>query len=601
VSSPSSSATADRFPRVDAQSRFVIPVAVASWALVAWTVLTTIWVMRLAHSSLPLFDAWDYWRSYPALHHDFWRIFDQHNEHRIFVPRIFYLIDQFVFSGRDLFLLTAIFLIQSGHALLLWRAGCRSVRWRAPDTYVLLAATVVPLVSAQQFTNLATGFQIPFVAVFFAAACAFFCLDAARRADVAGEGRRSAVWLGVATLSAVAATGSLANGLLVWPFLAGLSLWFRLPRRHTALIATAGALCWVLYFHNYHQPPQNASPLTALSSLSRVFAFATATLGTPVTDLVTATGSLYGIWDPVPTLWASAAGVVGLWLAWRGVRACWNDQTDLGPIRAVLACELLFTITAVFAIAAGRVMSPMSEAINSRYATPALIFWSLVILLGWSYGRRRAELDARRTVATLLFLSVAIAIQQPQRIRFAVRYAVDVHRAIAAVAANVQDDEVLGHIYYAPAAIWDPVRYFQRTRKSIYAEDWTQWYGTPITDHYRLVGRAWRGQVEPLAAINAGPHAGWRASGWAWDGHRQSHVGQVVLVGDDRRIIGFGSYGIARPDVLAVNRDLQDENLGWVGYFGSAVRPHILAAYLVDDDGETAMPIGSVPAPDKRP
>jgi hypothetical protein len=169
------------------------------------------------------------------------------------------------------------------------------------------------------------------------------------------------------------------------------------------------------------------------------------------------------------------------------------------------------------------------------------------------------------------------------------------------VAANVQDDEVLGHIYYAPAAIWDSVRYLERTRKSIYAEDWMRWYGTPITDHYQLVGRSWRGQVEPVAAIGAGPHTGWRVSGWAWDGHRESQAGRVVLVGEDRRIIGFGSYGIARPDVVAVYRDLQDENLGWVGYFAGAMRPHTVAAYLVDADGETAMPIGSIAMRENRP
>jgi hypothetical protein len=76
--------------RISLDQRPVKILAFAACALGLWTVITTFWMMIIAHSSLPLFDAWDYWRWYPGFRQNFASLFDQHNEHRIILPRLFF-------------------------------------------------------------------------------------------------------------------------------------------------------------------------------------------------------------------------------------------------------------------------------------------------------------------------------------------------------------------------------------------------------------------------------------------------------------------------------------------------------------------------------
>lgn len=198
----------------------------------------------------------------PLPHWDEWSLFDhlatgggwslpwlwaQHNEHRIFVAKIFFLLDVELFHGTQTFLLISIFLVQLLQvALLSWSlrvfGGLRGSAWRVGTgliAYCILCPT--------QYENFVWGFQLQFVVSAAMATLTVLGL-------LLYQSEVKARFLAVSVAAATVATWSLANGMLLWPLLLFVALWLRMksPAWVTLLIA---ALCNIgLYFYHYHRP-----------------------------------------------------------------------------------------------------------------------------------------------------------------------------------------------------------------------------------------------------------------------------------------------------------------------------------------------------------
>jgi hypothetical protein len=560
----------------------------AACALGLWTVITTFWMIIIAHSSLPLFDAWDYWRWYLGFRKDFSHIFDQHNEHRIILPRLLFLADHLLFKGRDVFLLVCIALIQSGHAVLLWAIGCRAFASSRRAAMFLLGAILTAVLSAQQMANLTTGFQIQFVGVFFAMTCGLVALE--RTHDALNTKRKGrAAWCFAGCVgAAIAATCSMGNGLLAWIVLAGLAMWYRLPRRLVVALLVGGLLSWALYFHNYKS---GLSLSETMTRLPEVFVFATAYLGSPVDDFVATLGRIFGV-SPTRTLWASLVGFVGFTFAIRCLLKWASDDGRFWTIRTIFAGELLFLLGSAFLTGTGRAVFPLVDAMTSRYQTPALLFWTCLGILLWVQANQRStERAVWWMMGVVLMGVVIIGLHQPAKVEYAFQYKAGVNRGTAAIAANVQHNEVLGGFYYNPAALWEPFAYLKKAHKSIFAEGWPNWFNEPLTSHYTLEATyACTGAFESIVPVGVDGHEGFTASGWAFDGGRLL-PGRVVLADGNGRILGFGSFG--HRVGARQNPSVTSMYTGWIAYMGTPQTAITVNAYLVASDGVHVAPIGS--------
>jgi hypothetical protein len=225
------------------------------------------------YSILPWGDMWDYWAWYLKYKdHLFTALWLQHNEHRIAVARLFFLVDQNLFHARAVFILVCIFLIQFFHALLLaWLA--RLANWRCKTGSVFLgAAAFLCLFSAQQYTNFTWSFQIQFVAVYFAVTAALTSVMVLARSSSQGAAwvaTRRHLWMAAAIVFGIIATYSMANGLLIWPLLVVVAYWYDLPRRDKAVLVVTGAIMWALYLGGYKTPPQHSSIREGILKLPR--------------------------------------------------------------------------------------------------------------------------------------------------------------------------------------------------------------------------------------------------------------------------------------------------------------------------------------------
>src|SRR5271157_519015 len=74
--------------------------------------IASAYIIVTTYSALPHWDEWALFDHLATGSTTLSWLWAQHNEHRILVPKIFFLIDVYVFRGTQAFLLTSIFFVQ---------------------------------------------------------------------------------------------------------------------------------------------------------------------------------------------------------------------------------------------------------------------------------------------------------------------------------------------------------------------------------------------------------------------------------------------------------------------------------------------------------
>lgn len=568
------------------EDRAGLLLATAGAAAALFIVLTSAAVVCNAWVPVPFQDQWDHWRLCAAHDHYGAFLFAQHNEHRIALPRLFFLADHRWFGGRNAFLLVSNFLLLGIAAFWLWRLGARAGKWSPASRLLLGCAMFAGMFSAQQFTNLTWGFQVQFILVNLAAVGAVFAV--VRLAERRAAGAVGEWWLAGACLCATAATWSLSSGLLAWPVVVALAFTLRLPFRDRTALAAGTAAMAALYLWGYTTPPHHAHPLDSLlHRFPATVAFALAYLGSPSDALVYAFARVWGFRPDghlVPAaVVAGAAGIVAFaagWLAvWR--RGMRRDAAQAGLLHVALFILLSAAVTAL-----GRVNFPLDVALSSRYRTPVLIFWLSLAAFYWSWSETRllaAAQRLRRPVQAGVVLSI-LALFGGRQLHFVEAsrgYGGALRDAQAAIAAGVYDRAVWLRVFHTPQDLGDAIGYLRRNRLSVFAEEWTRWPGQPaagrfVFDHRNgCDGRFGR-------AVPAGD--GWRVTGWASDGRAQGGPRTIVFL-DGGGVVAGVAAGTSHP---------QSRRAPWSGYL-AVTDPHAVTAYLLKEDRRTLCRLGTLP------
>src|ERR1035441_7793457 len=70
----------------------------------AFTVITTMLIVWISDRGVPSHDTWDYGQWLSKFEAEWSMLFSQHNEHRIALARLFFLVDQHLFHATGIFL-----------------------------------------------------------------------------------------------------------------------------------------------------------------------------------------------------------------------------------------------------------------------------------------------------------------------------------------------------------------------------------------------------------------------------------------------------------------------------------------------------------------
>src|SRR5258707_15127679 len=155
---------------------------------------------------------------------------------------------------------------------------------------------------------------------------------------------------------------------------------------------------------------------------------------------------------------------------------------------------------------------------------------------------------------------------------------------MTALLAGVNDPVAFGQVYPHPMRVTEQAAKLKSQHLSIFADEWSAWLGTPVTDHLRLGEAArCRGGIDEVVGLANAGRPEWRISGWAWDNVGSSAAERIILVDAAGRVVGYGLSGFA-PKEGGLGRS------GWRGHF-SAERAVAITAYALVDQQREACPL----------
>ena len=555
-------AAADLFPAV---------LALLSLAIGIYVFATTTAMVIRSWSAIPYWDQWDNLIFSPAKVFSLWLI-EQHNEHRILFPRLVFAIDTFAFAATNKFDFFCNLTIPLGLAALIVTVMHRSSTWRVSDAAWLAGIVLTLLFSAMQFENFGWGFQIQFFGVELAAAASFVFLVLWR------EG-----WVSLAAAIACEAIAlyTFSGGVLAPLLSIPLAFWAGRPERELTVLAIAAIALLASYLYGYATPSEHSDPLHTLLQPG-VALFVMAEIGNPPSQIFA--GILRFDRQHADIAFGACgvllSGVAAVNLLRRGRKVARIQMVFLG---IVVFCVGFAVLTAI-----GRLKFGTDQALSWRYTSPMLLLWlSLVLLAATEVWSRHPGL---RLVVMTLGLLCLLGLAREQR-AFAKTWwdwSVPRREAITALLAGVDDPLALGRVYPDPALVNEQAAKLRAQHLSIFADEWSAWLDTPVTDHLRLGEAArCRGGIDEVLPLAGSMRPQWRISGWAWDNLRDLAAERIILVDAAGQVVGYGLSGFA-PKARALRRS------GWHGHF-SAEKSVVITAYALVDQQREACPLAHWP------
>jgi hypothetical protein len=373
------------------------------------------------------------------------------------------------------------------------------------------------------------------------------------------------VWTAVAAVAGVAATYSMANGLIVWPVAVVLALVLGLDRRLTAAVATVGALSIGSYLWHFEFSPRgNLSDPVGLIHFTAVY------LGSVVWGAGAAPAALVGATGLVlfPVLCV---------LCWRGR----SDRSVAVPFGAGVAAYALLTAAET---AVGRLdLGGTTQALSSRYSIGSATFW-LALLVGLlPLVRERA-----RSAPVLPFAYVAGAAMVALFVAFRMLPAdtylpgVTFGRELTVVAyrSGVEDRSQRVPVGQAGPGVRETLRWMESERLG-------PWAPGGMVDGMRVDGprsgtaRRCRGRIEARVPIERGS----RLEGWIDPPAGEATSRNLVVVDGTGSRVGLGLAGAYRPDARTAGASSD-----WRGFVAYAPgQPTSLDVVVLDERGVDAV------------
>lgn len=525
----------------------------------------------ISYSSLPCADGWEtIFAAARGVDLLSWHwLWEQHNEHRLLIPKLFEVVDLRLFQGRQVFLLTSIFAIQLVHLALLAWSMCALGGWRGSVWRTGVGITAFCLFCPSQWENLIWGFQVCFMLPGLFASLSFVGLLLYWIKSEQQSVGPMWPFLALSVAAALGANWSLANGMLLWPLLIVAALMLRLRRSTTITFMVAGVASSGLYFYHYVRPADSVNPLTLLRTPIAVLRYVATYLGSAwVTNNIRA---------------AMLLGAAGLVIAGVLLARCRRYIRTSQVFSVQLVLTLLFCLGTAFLTALGRVNLGLGQALSSRYQAVVLLFWwsagLLILFPFFKQTQRRSPSILAQVFLIAIMLRGALLARQPMHEARSHRFALDT--AAAALLTGVDDMESLQQIYPRPDSVSSALPYLRAHHLSVFSGGVSHAVGKPMDSVFRFVpGEDCRGAVDPITGVDQTGLKAMRISGWAWDD--QHHRPAVAVVAtNDGVITGWAAVGGWRPSVRAANRRLTTSYIGFAGYVREASSQTEVKLYAV--------------------
>jgi len=542
-----------------------LSLALLVYAIANW--FATIRDLRRFYTNMWIWDPWDYLSHFAAYKRfDLSVLWIQHNEHREIGTEILYIIDLFLFRGKQLLPEAAGIAAYLGALLIL----LAFVWFWSQDKWATTAAALLAAAIAG-YKICAISLTVPFLTSW--PQWEFFGI-AALAAVVVHQKRGGKLFLIAAILCAIAATYSMSNGMLIWPLLVAAALLLRLPPRQTIAIAVCGAASIALYF--FHYKNLNSLAFQAALQHPKYFAmFLGSFLGLPFS-------AAYGA---APIIRASLCGWIALALGIVNLVFIARRKLLAAPPAIVLGGYCLLVVASGVLTTLGRMIPPdpvLTTSRAGRYVTEPTLFWcALLLLTVWLMGKARKGYAAFAFLLTAAILSARTLSKTGSYYDWWQTYFQRGQWATIGLGNGLADSSVSAVVFPSPDYVDQYKQILIQNRLAIFAGAEPSWLGR---DASKIFSRGADGYIHGDVTSVRRIGRDFEIQGWA-DG-----AARVVFVDEIGRIVGFGMRPKAGPAELYTS-DVP-RKLAFTGFVRGEFGEHRFSLYAVDSKGRQIFRMG---------
>lgn len=430
-----------------------------------FTGFAVIFVLLVVFKVYTNFDGIPYWDMYDGAlaffarftNGDWSSLWQAHNEHRIVLTKLLFLIDLNLQDGTTRFL-WLVNLALAGLIALVLVAFLREVPQGRAFAW-LPAFLVAVSFSELQKENLYWSFQSQFfLAYLLPLAALYLALLSVTRPD------RSTNYFAASTGLGILSVGTMANGVFALPVLTVYALLTRMSWQRVALLVGLSIVGFVVYFHGM---PDNADAPSVLQVLqekpSRFVRYMLTYLGGPFGK----TGKVL-------------AAVAGLALVVLAVKAAWKHipRGRASAVEIALLGFMGYILLTALVTAIGRVGFGVGQALSSRYTTPNIMNWCMLLMLYLPWLAATPERLVKTTrallVLTLLLFVVQLSALRPNS------KSTDRISAALALELGIPDQDQVIHVYPKADLALQIVDQLRGDPKAIFAMEPISDAGDPI-------------------------------------------------------------------------------------------------------------------------
>jgi len=327
-------------------------------------VLLTLVGVFINYSSVPQADMWSNFELiYEFKNKNYQYLFSQHNEHRILIPRLLYLLDYYLFNdGYYLlyFLNSLLFFFIFYFLNLCFRENYITKKYDLSWYFFTLGI----LFFWGQKSNFIWAYQSQFLLAYLFPLLSIYFIS---KINV-----NNYLYLLLSILFALLAIGTMANGLFVLPILF-LYLIFNNRLQESLLILFIGLISFIFYFYDFTFVTNHADLSNFFSRIHNIIIF-----------YFVLSGNLFSFMVGKGSFGLIFAGLCGLIINVMLILLSIKNFKELK--KDYLIYILLFIAISLLSISAGRENLGLKSAISSRYITPVIIFFCISIFYFFKYS-----------------------------------------------------------------------------------------------------------------------------------------------------------------------------------------------------------------------
>ena len=570
-------------------TRLILPLlALAIVLACAISTIVSLLLIKATFNTVFVSDQWEtvnlYERTLQGVP-SFGDLIAQHKEHRIFLPRLIFLLDYAFDAGRNRINVAANLLIQLVHVALFIRIHSR-IRAGYPLQLALALFIVLLFFGVYQYENFISGFQHQFLAVqLYATAAAWAVTSAQERGS---EGRPYGVTLGIGIALGIASALTMANGavaLLCVAFTMALAGW---NNRLTYAVAAAGLLVFAAYVFTFTPNPGHTSLGFSLTHPLLVSGHVSVYLG--------------AIFQALAPRAAIVGGAAGLLCLGASLAALAAGSIARNRVNVTLVSVMSFVAATATLTALGRSSFGIEQGNASRYCSTSAVFWAALVCLAVSVIVEKFDKSARDKTAVAMtalggvaaLVLVSTAISQYRYRGFAQFWNPAMVRATTALLTGAEDETALKAVYPDVAQLNRFRAILMSHRLSIFAEIRPWELGKVITAD-RVIADAdhCAGRIEKMDALPGLEPGLMKAEGWSWNARTHRPFDRLVFLSQDGVVSGYAmtpAFGWATKLDASTAGSVGSR---WYGHVRAGTGP--VRAYAILDGENKLCPLAVAP------